>query len=162
MKDFDEKILNVRHYSAGYEIRTRLIDGSQFGSSDFVMKSAYTPDGNYIGESRLAYQLCKTRGIKPEPMPKEFIAGCNDGDSGICSIGFSEKEQKWYGWSHRAMYGFGIGYVVKKGSCCASPGVTEEWLRDHPEDDFSLPVGFKVKTLADAKRAAIAFADSVG
>ena len=25
------------------------------------------------------------------------------------SIGFSEKEKKWYGWSHRAMVGFGIG-----------------------------------------------------
>lgn len=24
-------------------------------------------------------------------------------------IGFSEKEQKWYGWSHRAIIGFGIG-----------------------------------------------------
>ena len=24
-------------------------------------------------------------------------------------IGFSEKEQKWYGWSHRAFYGFKVG-----------------------------------------------------
>jgi len=25
------------------------------------------------------------------------------------SIGFNEKEQKWYGWSHRAVASFGIG-----------------------------------------------------
>lgn len=28
---------------------------------------------------------------------------------GVCSVGFCEKENKWYGWSHRAMVGFGIG-----------------------------------------------------
>ena len=26
-----------------------------------------------------------------------------------CGLGWSEKEQKYYGWSHRAIYGFGIG-----------------------------------------------------
>jgi hypothetical protein len=30
-------------------------------------------------------------------------------------LGFSEKEQKWYGWSHRAIYGFGVGTKIKKG-----------------------------------------------
>ncbi len=28
-----------------------------------------------------------------------------------------KKEQKWYGWSHRAIYGFGIGSTCKKGDC---------------------------------------------
>lgn len=36
----------------------------------------------------------------------------------VCSIGFSEKEQKWYGWSHRRYYGFGIGYEVKRRRLC--------------------------------------------
>jgi len=31
------------------------------------------------------------------------------------SIGFSEKEQKWYGWSHRAIHGHSIGEKIKKG-----------------------------------------------
>lgn len=33
----------------------------------------------------------------------------------ICSIGFSNKTNKWYGWSHRAIQGFNIGHTVKKG-----------------------------------------------
>lgn len=28
---------------------------------------------------------------------------------GTCSVGKSAKDGKWYGWSHRAMVGFGIG-----------------------------------------------------
>lgn len=79
----------------------------------------------------------------------------------ICSIGFNEKEQKWYGWSHRAIFGFGIGSIVEEGSCCASSGWTDEYLQEHPDENLSLPVGFKAETLEDAKRMAIAFADSV-
>ena len=65
-------------------------------------------------------------------------------------------------WSHRAIFGFGIGDVVKMGDCCASPGFDEEYIAKHPEADQSLPVGFEAVTLEDAKRMAIAFADSVG
>lgn len=31
--------------------------------------------------------------------------------------GFSPKDGKWYGWSHRAIYGFEIGSTCKKGDC---------------------------------------------
>lgn len=61
------------------------------------------------------------------------------------SIGFSEDEQKWYGWSHRAIYGFGIGYEVKEGDVVAG----------------DLEVGFKCKTLDDCKKVAKAFAEGV-
>ena len=30
-------------------------------------------------------------------------------------VGFSPKDNKWYGWSHRAIYGFTIGSTCKKG-----------------------------------------------
>ena len=82
-------------------------------------------------------------------------------DNKVCSIGFNEKEQKWYGWSHRAIFGFGIGSVVEEGSCCASSGYIDDYIKEHPEKNLSLPVGFKAETLEDAKRMAIAFADSV-
>ena len=59
------------------------------------------------------------------------------------SIGFSEKEQKWYGWSHRAIYGFGIGSKVKKGDCGYKG---KAWT---------------AKTLDDAKQMAKDFADAV-
>ena len=32
-------------------------------------------------------------------------------------VGFSPKENKWYGWSHRAIHGFEIGSTSKKGDC---------------------------------------------
>ncbi len=35
--------------------------------------------------------------------------------------GFSTKEQKWYGWSHRAIFGYGIGSKVNVGSCAFTP-----------------------------------------
>lgn len=71
------------------------------------------------------------------------------------------KEQKWYGWSHRAIYGFGIGDIVEEGDCTATSGWSNEHLKKHPKDDLSLPIGFEAKSLDDAKRMAIAFADNV-
>jgi len=32
-------------------------------------------------------------------------------------VGFSPKDNKWYGWSHRAIYGFTVGSTCKKGDC---------------------------------------------
>lgn len=61
------------------------------------------------------------------------------------AIGFSKKEQKWFGWSHRAMFGFGVGHKVKAGDVIA--------------DKFS--VGTTAKTLDDARRMAEAFAEAV-
>lgn len=82
-------------------------------------------------------------------------------DSNLACIGFSEKEQKWYGWSSLAIYGFGIGYIAKKGDYCTISGWSNEYLKEHPEEDLSVPVGFEVKTIDDAKKCAIAFAEYV-
>lgn len=60
-----------------------------------------------------------------------------------CGVGFSEKEQKWYGWSHRAIYGFGIGSKCKKGDAHYNG---KEWT---------------AKTLEDAKKMAEDFAEAV-
>jgi len=59
-------------------------------------------------------------------------------------IGFSEKEQKWYGWSHRAIHGFAVGDEIKKGHI----GAEEIGLGP-------------LKTIEDCKRAAIIFSKSV-
>jgi len=138
--------MKVRKYKAGYEIRTEMRNGHE-------MKFAYTPEGHYIGNSKWAHRLIVRRGIKPE------LASLKDN---VCSIGFCEKEKKWYGWSHRAIYGFKVGDAVKPGDCCASSGWTDGYLEEHPEEDKSLPVGFIAKNIFDCKRMAIAFADSVG
>jgi len=43
-------------------------------------------------------------------------------------MGFSEENQKWYGWSHRAIYGFGIGSKVKPGDIAFQPLNEEEFV----------------------------------
>lgn len=61
------------------------------------------------------------------------------------SIAFSEKEGKWYGWSHRAIYGFGVGHTVK----------------DNGNDMPMSMAGKRAKTLEDAKKMAIEFSKEV-
>ncbi len=147
----NRKVISVRKYKAGYEVRTEKVFHN--GDKEFtIMKSAYNPDGHYIGNSVDGHRLVVRRGSAPE---------LRNPAHGVCSIGFNEAQQKWYGWSHRAMFGFGIGAKVKKGDVCASSGLTSEYLAEHPEEDISLPVGFKAKTLDDAKTMAMAFAEGV-
>ena len=43
------------------------------------------------------------------------------------NLGFNPEEQKWYGWSHRAIFGFGIGSECKEGNCAFMPGTKEEF-----------------------------------
>lgn len=68
-------------------------------------------DGTYIGTIEFAEGL-KARGI---------TAQGRRGQSQVASIGFCENEQKWYGWSHRAICGFGLGSSVKRGDCAYVP-----------------------------------------
>jgi hypothetical protein len=78
-----------------------------------------------------------------------------------CSIGYSPAENKWYGWSHRAICGFTIGDMVGEFDITATSGLTDEYRIQHPEEDYSLPVGYKAKDLNGARRMAIAFAEAV-
>lgn len=128
-------------------------------------KTAYTPIGERIGEPRWAHRLCKIMGIRPQIRQKLLTDAkriANLRGEITCSIGFCKREQKWYGWSHRAIFGFAVGDVAKEGDCVCSSGWTEEYLAEHPEEDLSLPAGFTAHTLDDARRMAIAFAESVG
>ena len=127
-----------------YEIKEEEMEGTK------IIKSAYNLNGDYIGSPETAEMLFK-RGINPE---------LSDKDSKTCSIGFCEKEQKWYGWSHRAIYGFGIGHIVKKGNSEATFGVIPEAITDK-ERAIVMSVVFECKNLDDCKRCAIAFAESI-
>jgi hypothetical protein len=101
---------------------------------------AYTPQGVYIGGPSDARHLCVNRGIRPEPRTPE---------SNVCSIGFSDKDGKWYGWSHRAIFGFKVGSVCRKGDChyrSRRDGGRGQWT---------------AKTVADARQMACDFAESV-
>lgn len=95
------KEIVFRRKLAAYEIRHELIDGSEFNGPDVVMKIAYTHSGLYIGDTKTAHRLCVKRGLVR--LQKTHHSHC------VCSIGFNEQDQKWYGWSHRAICGFGVG-----------------------------------------------------
>ena len=44
------------------------------------------------------------------------------------SLGFNPIEKKWYGWSHRAIFGFGIGSTCKKGDCGYRPMNKQDFI----------------------------------
>jgi len=46
-------------------------------------------------------------------------------------IGFSHKNNKWYGWSHRAIYGFEVGSTCKEGDCHYVANTAEEMIDDY-------------------------------
>jgi len=76
-------------------------------------------------------------------------------------LGFSEKLQKWFGWSHRAICGFGIGDKL----------FDKNWTSDGSKASFSNTVDdnleftergeVTIKTLDQAKQAAKNFSKYV-
>ena len=92
-----------------------------------TMQPCMNEEGHYIGNIKTARFLCEKMGIRPELISP---------DHNVCSIGWCEAEQKWYGWSHRAIYGFGIGSWVKPGDC-AYTSDTPEGLIDQHADFFN-------------------------
>ena len=126
----DAKIYDKYHYI----IRTENIHA--FSNKPTEMKVAYNLKGDYIGGEDDAKEICKKRGIKPE-----VIEGHK-----VCSIGFNEEEQKWYGWSHRAIYGFTIGSEVDKKSSAFEASNKDEFLDSlkawYVEDDLYSNVKF--------------------
>ena len=102
--------------SESYELREEVSEID----NETVLVSAYsTIDGGYIGDEDMAKMLAG-RGIAPQKRT----------ENGTCSIGFNEAEQKWYGWSHRAIYGFGIGSTCKSGDCGYVGSTPEELIVD--------------------------------
>ena len=102
----------------GYKIKTQPSDIDP--STDFTF--AVNTAGDYIGDPGMAAWLCDELGIAPELVSP---------DHKTCSIGFCEREQKWYGWSHRAIYGFGVGSRVSKGDCGYKPDNPEELIDEY-------------------------------
>ncbi len=133
------RVLKERVFKVGYILRREIID-MECKNGKMEWTAAYNPRGHYIGRPIDAYRLVKKRGIQPElRTPK----------SNVCSVGFSTKDGKWYGWSHRALYGFKPGSTCKKGDCHYVPrrhGGKGKW---------------KAKTVADARRMACDFAEGV-
>lgn len=120
----------------GYEIREELIGVD--GGKPVTMRSAYSPHGHHIGDEKFARKICDEMHVAPELRVPE---------NNTCSVGFCVEDGKWYGWSHRAMFRFGVGDEIVEGSVVAEEG--------------TLPVGFRAEKLSDARTMAAAFADAV-
>jgi len=147
----EKELIKILSKKPFYELR---LEKWWHGENDnkTEMVAAYNLQGHYIGTKEDAEYLCDKRGIRPE----SFSA------NSVCSIGFNESEQKWYGWSHRATFGFNIGHITKEGDCQTTSGYTDEYVKDHPEElEKLIPIGFECKDLGDCKKVAIAFARSV-
>ncbi len=140
-----QKIVRQRKYKHGYIIRDEYW---AFTPNDpekewtLMERMAYTPCGEYIGDSRTAYFLCKTKGIIPRLASP---------DHSVCSIGYNPMEKKWYGWSHKALCGFGIGDRV----------FDPEWEKGTNRTPFRRRGDKIIDKMEDAMRAAIAFAGYV-
>lgn len=137
-----KKIVFQRRYP-GYLYRREIIDDSDYGGNgNLEAVNCYSLDsGHWIGTAKEARYLCIKRGLRQ--VQKSEPSHC------VCSIGFNEMEQKWYGWSHRAIFGFGIGDMIFE----------ENFGDDHTT--FSQHGKEPIKNMKDAKLAAKRFAESV-
>jgi len=138
---FKSEFISKRKYEdLGYIAVKEKVWEPETPDSSWEMTSAFSPiDDGYIGDTKTARFLGK-RGIKPQRASE---------DHNVCSIGFCEKENKWYGWSHRAIAGFGMGDKIFE----------EKFGNDKTK--FVKHGSKDVKTLEDAKLAATRFAGYV-
>jgi hypothetical protein len=128
--------VNSTEKRAGYVVSHEVWSG--IDGEPFPIVTCYTPTGDWIGDERTAKMLCEKMGIAPELSEPVHV---------VCSIGFCARENKWFGWSHRALFGFGIG---------------DDPLEIYPDPDMKAEgVGKTIETMEEAKAAAIAFAKSV-
>lgn len=105
-----------------------------------------------------------------------------------CTLGFSPTQNKWYGWSHRAIFGFTVGSKITKYSSGYTPDTFELFKEEpsicsfldvrldgmemctelgHTCNEFNCPRykkgrgEWEAKTLEDARIMAIDFSTSV-
>jgi hypothetical protein len=130
-----------RRYHGAYVVREEVVPCEPESNMGMLMQIAYTPEGYYIGNPKIAHNRYVKRGLSQLDKIKST--------SRTCSLGFSAAEQKWYGWSHRAICGFGIGdrlFVERYGD---------------DKTPFTRHGPMPITTLAEAKIAARRFAASV-
>lgn len=116
------------------------------GPSGIVEMEVYrNKNGDYVD----ARQNGKRPGLVKFIEEKEITPELAGRTHTVCSVGKSAKDGKWYGWSHRALVGFGIG-----------DRIFEENYGDD-NTPFVKHGRETIKTDADARKAAVAFARSV-
>jgi hypothetical protein len=84
-----------------------------------VFDVAETIDEKYIGSPEMAKLLCDEHDVTPDLAYDIY---------GVCSVGFSITEQKWYGWAQTGYACFGVGDRVEPGSYAYKPSTRGEFL----------------------------------
>lgn len=87
---------------------------------EFSMTYTINKKNKYIGDVSTAEFLCDERGIEPQAVPGKTV----------CTFGKSRIDNKWYGWSHRAIFGFNVGSKCKQGDCHYIPSSVDDYIQD--------------------------------
>lgn len=143
LRSFSHEMVHHVQCLEGKDLKVNTTTLGENKNLDQIEAEAYVKGNMYFREwteKRHSHPTFLAEGMLMEQ--KDFFKkhGIQEEEAGL---GFSEKEQKWYGWSHRAIHGFGIGDEAVE----CYPGETKR--------------GKKCKTLADCKAAAKKFAESV-
>ena len=93
-KEYLDKVAYVKEYTLPMD------DDEGYVSNAYFSKY----DGSYITQVGMEDRI---KFLAEREITEELTHG----------VGFSPKDGKWYGWSHRAIYGFEIGSTCKKGDC---------------------------------------------
>jgi len=116
--------------------------------TDFLKKVAYITISDIEGDNAEVYQSKFDNSYLTHVGMEDSIkhlALHDITDELTHGVGFSPKEGKWYGWSHRAINGFKVGSTCKKGDC--------HYNSDRGE--------WTAKTMSDAKQMAQDFNEGV-
>lgn len=109
-----------------------------FGDGTFKTRVARNKAGDFVTLSESFADALEESGVVPE---------LADPDDDVCTIGYSSKMGKWYGWSHRSFHGFAIGdRLFSPPETSTPPG---------PQDPLIL-------TREEQRKSAIAFAEYMG
>ena len=94
---------------------SKRIQLKKFIEQNFTKRGDYVfpKDGNSKCSLHQEYDKGLLRFFAEHGITKIMSAYGND----VPSLGYSDSEKKWYGWSHRAIYGFKVGDKIKKGTC---------------------------------------------
>lgn len=149
------EVVKRRKYKVGYQVFDLKVPMEDYGGEGFLnMKRAYTHDGYYIGRPKEAYFFYRKRGLvdlQPSINRLTYSPQEDNDRQRVVSIGFHPQEQKWYGWSHRAICGFQIGDKL----------FDEWWDKATDQTLFTQHGEQTITNLDEAKLAASRFAHSV-
>jgi len=100
--------------------------------TDFIKKVAYIGDSKMANGSPTYYSKFDDSYMTLVGMEDnlKFLADREITQELTHGVGFSPKDNKWYGWSYRVIFGFTIGSECKKGDCAYVASTPEELIED--------------------------------